>query len=188
MHISAVDVRCTGCQEATEEQLLEQLDDVLKEYKGTPGALIPVLQIAQAIFGYLPVAALKKIALALDKPYSEVAGVVGFYSFFTTVPRGKHLVRACLGTACYVRGGKQVLAALKDLLGIEVGETSSDRLFSLDVGRCFGACGLAPVIMIDDDVHQRVKPTRLAIILDQYRETSATADSSNGNGNRESEE
>ena len=78
-----------------------------------PGALIPVLQIAQAMFGYLPEAALKKIAVALDKPYSEVAGVVGFYSFFTTVPRGKHLVRVCLGTACYVRGGKQVLAALR---------------------------------------------------------------------------
>ena len=139
-----------------------------------PGALIPVLQIAQAMFGYLPEEALKKIALALDKPYSEVAGVVGFYSFFTTVPRGKHLVRVCLGTACYVRGGKQVLAGLKDLLRIEVGETSSDRLFSLDVGRCFGACGLAPVIMIDDDVHQRVKPARLAKILDQYREDRGT--------------
>ena len=117
---------------------------MLKDYAAVPGAPIPVLQIAQAMFGYLPEEALKKIALALDKPYSEVAGVVGFYSFFTTVPRGKHLVRVCLGTACYVRGGKQVLAALKDVLRIEVGETSSDRLFSLDVGRCFGACGLAP--------------------------------------------
>jgi NADH:ubiquinone oxidoreductase subunit E len=161
---------CTACQEATEEDLLAQLDDVLKEYQSVPGALIPVLQIAQAIFGYLPETALKKISLALNKPYSEVAGVVGFYSFFTTVPRGKHLVRVCLGTACYVRGGKQVLAELKDLLRIEVGETTSDRLFSLDVGRCFGACGLAPVIMIDDDVHQRVKPSRLEKILEQYRE------------------
>ena len=116
MPISAEDAKCAGCQEATEEELLAQLDDVLKEYADVPGALIPVLQIAQAMFGYLPEAALKKIALALDKPYSEVAGVVGFYSFFTTVPRGKHLVRVCLGTACYVRGGKQVLAALKDLL------------------------------------------------------------------------
>ena len=173
MPISAEEARCAGCPEATEEELLVQLDDVLKEYADVPGALIPVLQIAQAMFGYLPEAALKKIALALDKPYSEVAGVVGFYSFFTTVPRGKHLVRVCLGTACYVRGGKQVLAALKDVLRIEVGETTSDRLFSLDVGRCFGACGLSPVIMIDDDVHQRVKPARLAKILDQYRETSA---------------
>ena len=188
MQMSAEDAKCSGCHEATEEQLLEQLDDVLKEYVDVPGALIPVLQIAQAMFGYLPERALKNIALALNKPYSEVAGVVGFYSFFTTVPRGKHLVRACLGIACDVRGGKQVLSALKDLLRIEVGETSSDRLFSLDVGRCFGACGLAPVIMIDNDVHQRVKPARLAKILDQYREPEATASGSNGNGNGESAE
>jgi NADH:ubiquinone oxidoreductase subunit E len=165
----AAETKCPGCAEATEEELLKQLDDVLEEYVGTPGALIPVLQIAQTLFGYLPEAALRKIATALGKPYSEVAGVVSFYSFFSTVPRGKHLVRACLGTACYVRGGKEVLAALKQALGIEVGETTSDRVFSLDVGRCFGACGLAPVIMIDDDVHQRVKPTQLTKILDQYR-------------------
>jgi NADH:ubiquinone oxidoreductase subunit E len=161
--------KCPGCAEATEEELLLQLDDVLAQYIGTPGALIPVLQIAQTMFGYLPETALKKIAVALNKPFSEVAGVVSFYSFFSTVPRGKHLVRACLGTACYVRGGKEVLAALKQALNVEVGETTSDRLFSLDVGRCFGACGLAPVIMIDDDVHQRVKPTQLSKILDGYR-------------------
>jgi NADH:ubiquinone oxidoreductase subunit E len=178
MQISAEDTTCSGCPQATEEELLARLDDVLKDYADVPGALIPVLQIAQAMFGYLPETALKKIALALNKPYSEVAGVVGFYSFFTTVPRGKHLVRVCLGTACYVRGGKQVLASLKDLLRIEVGETTSDRLFSLDVGRCFGACGLAPVIMIDEDVHQRIKPGGLAKILDQYRET--TAEDKNG--------
>jgi len=187
MPVSEQDVKCAGCREADEEALLAQLDDVLKDYVAMPGALIPVLQIAQGMFGYLPEAALKKIAAALNKPYSEVAGVVGFYSFFTTVPRGKHLVRVCLGTACYVRGGKQVLASLKDLLRIEVGETSSDRQFSLDVGRCFGACGLAPVIMIDSDVHQRVKPARLAKILDQYRDNDA-AGNDNGNGNGEQAE
>ena len=148
-------------EEITEEELLARLDEVLGEYRREPGALIPVLQIAQAMFGYLPDTALKKISLALGKPYGEVAGVVSFYSYFTTVPRGKHLVRVCLGTACYVRGGKEVLASLKSVLNIEVGETTPDRLFSLDVGRCFGACGLAPVIMIDDDVHQRVRPARL---------------------------
>lgn len=166
----AVDEKSPHCQESSEEELLARLDDVLKEYSSVSGSLIPVLQIAQAMFGYLPETALRKIALTLGKPYSEVAGVVSFYSFFTTVPRGKHLVRVCLGTACYVRGGKQVLAALKDALRIEVGETTPDRQFSLDVGRCFGACGLAPVIMIGDDVHQRVKPARLSRILDQYRQ------------------
>jgi len=108
--------------------------------------------------------------------------VVGFYSFFSTVPRGKHLVRACLGTACYVRGGKEILQTLRSTLGIEVGETTSDRMFSLDVGRCFGACGLAPVIMVNDDVHQSVKPARIAKILQRYRTAEGPAGQSNGNG------
>lgn len=162
--------KCACGHDPTEAELLPKLDEVLQEYKDKPGALIPVLQIAQGMFGYLPEEALKRISLSLKKPYSEVAGVVGFYSFFSTVPRGKHLVRVCLGTACYVRGGKAVLDALKDNLDIDVGETTIDREFSLDVGRCFGACGLAPVIMIDNDVHQRVKPSKLAGILAQYRE------------------
>lgn len=161
---------CPACCEGiTDEDRYAQLDDVLKQYAAVPGALIPVLQITQAIFGYLPEAALRKISLTLHKPYSEVAGVVGFYSFFTTVPRGRHIVRVCLGTACYVRGGKEVLASLKHALRVEVGETTADQMFSLDVGRCFGACGMAPVIMIDDDVHQRVRPARLQKLLEQYR-------------------
>ena len=165
--------KCACCAETSEEQLLAQLDDVLREYADVPGALIPVLQIAQRMFGYLPESALRRISLALDKPYSEVAGVVTFYSYFTTAPRGKHLIRVCLGTACYVRGGKEVLAALRGALRIEVGETTSDRTFSLDIGRCFGACGLAPVIMIDDDVHQGVRPVGLSHILDAYRNRPA---------------
>jgi len=161
-------------EQATEGELLARLDEVLEEYKDKSGNLIPVLQIAQGIFGYLPENVLKRIALALGKSYSEVAGVVGFYSFFSTVPRGKHLIRVCLGTACYVRGGKLVLDALKQELGIDVGGTTEDRLFSLDVGRCFGACGLAPTIMVGDEVRQRVKPARIRAILEEYR---------NGNGN-----
>lgn len=158
-----------GCEKASEPELVARLDAVLAEYKGKPGALIPVLQIAQGIYGYLPEKVLKRVALALGKSYSEVAGVVGFYSFFSTVPRGKHLVRVCLGTACYVRGGKLVLEALKQELGIDVGGTTPDGEFSLEVARCFGACGLAPTIMIDEDVHQRVKPLKLRPILDGYR-------------------
>lgn len=154
---------------ATESQLMERLDEVLTGYQGKPGALIPVLQIAQGIFGYLPESALKRIALRLGKSYSEVAGVVGFYSFFSTVPRGKHLVRVCLGTACYVRGGKQVMEACRQELGIDVGGTTPDGLFTLEVGRCFGACGLAPTIMIDEDVHQRVKPPKLRALFAAYR-------------------
>jgi NADH:ubiquinone oxidoreductase subunit E len=172
--MSTVATKSACAEQATEGELLERLDEVLEEYKHKEGALIPVLQIAQGIFGYLPVVALKRIALALGKSYSEVAGVVGFYSFFSTVPRGKHLVRVCLGTACYVRGGKRVLEALKQELGIDVGGTTEDRLFSLEVARCFGACGLAPTIMIGDEVRQRVKPIRIRAILDEYRKMEAS--------------
>lgn len=166
---------CQCMEEVSEEELLTRLDAVIAEYREKPGALIPVLQIAQAIFGYLPESAMKKISLGLNKSYSEVAGVVSFYSFFSTVPRGKHMIRVCLGTACYVRGGKQVLEALKDKLKIDVGETTEDRLFSLDVARCFGACGLAPAIMVDNDVHQRVKPARIQAVLDQYLDKDAAS-------------
>jgi len=165
------DKKCCCGSDLKEAGLLERLDDVLAENRKKPGALIPVLQAAQNMFGYLPEAALKKISLGLDKSFSEVAGVVSFYSFFSTVPRGQHLVRVCLGTACYVRGGKQVLDAIRKKLGIDVGETTSDRMFSLEIARCFGACGLAPAIMIDEDVHQRVKPARVGEILDKYRTT-----------------
>jgi len=162
---------CCCTEEACEEELLARLDEVIAEYKDKPGALIPVLQMAQAIFGYLPESALRKISLGLNKSYSEVAGVVRFYSFFSTQPRGKHMIRVCLGTACYVRGGKAVLDAFKAKLGIDVGQTTPDRMYSLEVARCFGACGLAPAIMVDDDVHHRVKPGRISQILAQYSET-----------------
>jgi NADH:ubiquinone oxidoreductase subunit E len=163
------DVRCNCQGEISEEDMLKQIDGILEDYKGTSGALIPVLQIAQKMFGYLPEAVLKRIGVVLNKPYSEVAGVVSFYSFFSTVPRGKYIVRVCLGTACYVRGGKDVLDSLKKQLKIDVGQTTEDKLFSLDVGRCFGACGLAPVIMVNDDVHQRVKTVKISELLDTYR-------------------
>ncbi len=160
---------CSGCcEEASEEELLARLDEVIDRYEDRPGALIPVLQQAQGIFGYLPEVALKHIARRMDKPYSEVAGVVSFYSFFSTVPRGRNLIRVCLGTACYVRGSMAVLDALRKELGIDVGETTEDREFSLEVARCFGACGLAPVITVNDIVHHRVKPARVNAILVQY--------------------
>lgn len=164
------DKRSCACTDVvTEDKLMERLEEILQEYRDKPGGLIPVLQMTQSIFGYLPIPALKRISVALNKPYSEVAGVVGFYSFFSTVPRGKHVIRVCLGTACYVRGAKNVLDALRDTLGIDVGQTTPDRMFSLEVARCFGACGLAPAVMIDNEVHQRVKPNKIQVLLDQYR-------------------
>ncbi len=161
---------CSCGRETDAKQLYDHLDSILEEYANKAGGLIPVLQIAQGIFGYLPEEVLRHIAAKMNKPYSEVAGVVGFYSFFSTQPRGKNVIRVCLGTACYVRGGKQVLDSIKKELSIDVGETTEDRLFSLEVARCFGACGLAPAIMINEDVHQRVKPARIKQILTQYLE------------------
>lgn len=168
---------CTCQHDGDETKLLTRLDKVIEEYRARPGALIPILQIAQGMFGYLPEAALKRISLGLDKSYSEVAGTVGFYSFFSTVPRGQNLVRVCLGTACYVRGGKQVLEAIKKHLGIDVGQTTSDRMFSLEVARCFGACGLAPAITVNDEVHQRVKAAKVHEILDSYRKAKKSVGS-----------
>lgn len=165
---------CGDGRQPTEQELLARLDEVIEEYKDKPGALIPVLQIAQSIFGHLPEPVVKRIANGLDKSFSEVAGVVGFYSFFSRVPRGKHLVRVCLGTACYVRGGRAVLDAFKHKLGIDVGGTTDDRRFSLEVARCFGACGLAPAIMIDDTVYHRVKTNRIERILSDHVAKAAT--------------
>ena len=158
---------CCG-EERSRELLFHDLDEVLEDYKKVEGGLIPVLQIAQGLFGFLPEDVLHRISAGMNKPYSEVAGVVGFYSFFSTQPRGKNVIRVCLGSACYVRGGKHVLEAIKKELGIDVGETTEDKLFSLEVARCFGACGLAPAIMINGDVHQRVKPSKIKQILAAY--------------------
>jgi NADH:ubiquinone oxidoreductase subunit E len=165
------------CQQTeSEAQLLLRLDDVVNDYRGKPGALIPALQIAQNLFGYIPKPAMQMISEKLNEPMSRVLGVVTFYSFFSTVPRGKHVIRVCLGTACYVRGGKDVLEKLKKVLNIEVGQTTEDRLFSLEVARCFGACGLSPVIMVDENIHQRVKAAKLGEILALYRNTEGESE------------
>jgi NADH:ubiquinone oxidoreductase subunit E len=169
------DSQCQCTENVTPEELRRRLDEVIAEYKGKPGGLIPVLQIAQGLYGYLPDEVIRHISLGLDKPYSEVAGVITFYSFFSTRPRGEHMVRVCLGTACYVRGGKQVLDAFKKELGVDVGETTPDRKYTLEVARCFGACGLAPAITVDEDVHQRVKPTKIREILSKYSQPAAAA-------------
>lgn len=154
---------------ATEEEILEHLENVIAESRDKPGSLIPLLQLTQKMYGYIPEIAIKKISIELGVPLSEVAGIIGFYSFFSTAPKGKHVVRVCQGTACYVRGGNEILTAVKSELKINVGETTKDRTFSLEVGRCFGACGLAPVIMVNEDVVQRVKPSKIGEILKDYK-------------------
>lgn len=154
----------------------DRLAEIISENAGREGSLIEVLHAAQGIFGCLPYDVQRCIADGLGIPLSEVSGVVSFYSFFSTRPKGRHTIRVCLGTACYVRGGKKVLSRLEELLGIEVGDTTPDRLFTLEVARCIGSCGLAPAMMIDDTVYKQVNPEKLGDILaPYYTEKGATA-------------
>lgn len=126
------------------------------------------MEEAQVVLEYLPISVQKKIASGLNLPLSRVYGVVTFYSFFTMTPRGKHTVRVCLGTACYVRGGKAIYEQIEKQFGISEGETTPDRMFTLETVRCLGACGLGPVVVVDEDVHGRVKPGKIKEILSQY--------------------
>ena len=156
-----------GLEEFSSEQL-SQAEAIIARYRGKPGALIPVLEQVQDILGYLPVPVQQLIADGLNIPPAAVYGVVTFYSFFTMVPRGRHNIRVCLGTACYVRGGQRLLENLQGRLGIEPGGCTQDRRFSLETVRCLGACGLAPVVVVDSDTHGQMKPTRLETLLDRY--------------------
>ena len=153
----------------TEQDAYNTLRQVIIDYERKPSNLIQILHMAQAIFGYLPETVQRFICAEMNLPVSEVNGVVSFYSYFATQPKGRHTIQVCLGTACYVRGGKKVLEALKDALGIDVGETTQDRRFSLEVKRCIGACGLAPAVMIGDTVHKRVNPNKVQDMLSQYK-------------------
>ncbi|MEE4263266.1 MAG: NADH-quinone oxidoreductase subunit NuoE [Desulfobacteraceae bacterium] len=161
------DIQAAGEEEFTAEEL-SAVDAVIERYRSKPGSLIPVLEDVQEALGYLPKSIQRKIALDLGVPLSEVYGVVTFYSFFTMVPRGRHTVKCCLGTACYVRGGKKILEKLSGTLGVEPGDTTADRRFSLETVRCLGACGLAPVITADDDTFRHVKPAKVAELLENY--------------------
>ncbi|MBM4443862.1 MAG: NAD(P)H-dependent oxidoreductase subunit E [Chloroflexi bacterium] len=140
-------------------RIFRDIQKVIEDTGGRSGALIRVLQQAQGLVGYLPPPVLMTISRDLNIPLSEVNGIVSFYSFFTTVPRGKYVVQVCLGTCCYVRGGQRILDVLKKEYGLEPGDTSPDGLLSVDTIRCLGACALAPVVTLDGQVHRRVKAT-----------------------------
>jgi len=146
-----------------------QLDALIAEYKDQKGAMMPILQKAQDIYGYLPVEVQKRIAAGLGIPVSEVFGVATFYSQFLLNPKGEHPVSICLGTACYVKGSGQLMDKMQQLLGIEAGSLTPDLKFSLDATRCIGACGLAPVLTIGEDVYGRLEPSMLEGILAKYR-------------------
>ncbi|GAB6138147.1 NADH-quinone oxidoreductase subunit NuoE [Halanaerobaculum tunisiense] len=158
-----------GNEEENKEQYLEPLRNILAEYSKQEKDLIPVLQDAQEEYGYLPKEALREIANQLDLSFSQVYGVATFYSQFHLEPRGENIVKVCMGTACHVRGGGEVLEEIKSELGIADGETTADLQFTIESVACIGACGLAPVIMVNDDTHGRMTPDKVAGVLEQYK-------------------
>lgn len=141
---------------------------VIQRHKDEKGALMPILQEAQHIYGYLPLEVQKMIAKGLSIPIEEVYGVISFYSQFSVNPKGKHTIAVCLGTACYVKGAGELFDRLKEKLGIEGGECTSDGKFTLEACRCIGACGLAPVLMVGEDVYGRLSPDDVDSILEKY--------------------
>ena len=146
-----------------------QLMEVIKKHKQSKGALIPVLHEAQEIYGYLPVEVQTIIAEELDVPLAEVYGVVTFYTQFSLYPKGQYKIAVCLGTACYVKGSGDILDKIKEILGIEVGECTPDGKFSLEATRCIGACGLAPVLTVNDDVYGRLVVDDVPGIIEKYQ-------------------
>jgi NADH-quinone oxidoreductase subunit E len=149
-------------------EVMAKVDEIIDAHKGTPGCLIPVLEECQGVTGYLPVELQEYIGKALNIPGSTIYGVVTFYSFFSMVPKGRHIIKICLGTACYVRGTKNIMKVLGNKFGLQVGETTEDRRFSLEAVRCLGACGLAPVMVVDEDTHGGVTLDRIENILGRY--------------------
>jgi len=145
-----------------------KIDQVIDKYKGKYGALIPVLKETQDICGYLPKNVQHRIAEGLYLSSSQIYGVVSFYAFFTTIPRGKHIIRVCLGTDCYVKGSKQILDNLQRELNVEVGGITRDRKYSLEAVRCLGCCSLAPAIVVDADTHALVDPSEAIRIVRSY--------------------
>lgn len=148
---------------------VEELNQFLKENKEKDGALIPALHKAQDIFGYLPIEVQNIISEELNVPLSEIYGVATFYSQFSLIPKGKYKIGVCLGTACYVKGSQAILDKVQEELNIDVGQTTPDGKFSLDATRCLGACGLAPVLVINEDVYGKLTPDDVKGIIEKYK-------------------
>lgn len=151
------------------EKQRKQLDRVIAQNKNVRGAVMPVLQQAQEIYGYLPIEVVTRIAKGLDVPVEEVYGVVTFYSQFSLNPKGKYNVAVCLGTACYVKGSGDVMEKLKQILGIKEGEITPDGQFSIEATRCIGCCGLAPVLTVNGEVYGKVTVDQVQGIVDKYK-------------------
>lgn len=151
------------------ESQFKELKDYIDSLKGTTGILMPTLHKAQEIFGYLPLEVQKFISEETNTPIAEIYGVATFYTQFSIEPKGEHTIGVCLGTACYVKNSQLVLDKLASELKVKIGQTTDDGLFTLDATRCLGCCGLAPVMMIDDEVYGKVDPKNVPEILAKYR-------------------
>ena len=162
------EIQSTNCCEDCTNQQLEQIENVIDLYQAKESNLIQILHASQQLYGYLPLEVQEFIAKKMNIPVSQVSGVVTFYSFFSTTPRGEHTILVCMGTACYVRGGKKLVEELQKILSIGIGDTTEDGKFTLEIARCIGACGLAPALMIDNVVYKQVNPNKLKSILAKY--------------------
>lgn len=160
---------CSCSQVDEDVQKEKELEALFEEWRGAKGSLIPVLQGAQEIYGYLPKEILQRIARQLKLPSSRVFGVATFYAQFKMHPRGRNIARVCLGTACHVRGGAKIFERMKQELGVASGETTPDLRYTLETVACLGCCGLAPVIMVNDETHGRLTPDGLKNIVAKYQ-------------------
>lgn len=157
--------KCTNC---VEEQVKTQTDEILKKYEKVKDNLIQILNEVQDKFGYIPKVAMNEISEYLSISLAQIYGVITFYSRFTLKPKGKYAVSVCLGTACFVKGSQKILDRVKEKLEIEEGQTTQDGKFSLDTTRCVGACGLAPVFTINDEVYGKATIKKVDEVLDEY--------------------
>ena len=158
------------CNCGLDQEKIKQLEEVIARHKGQEGALIPVLHEAQEIFGYLPEQVQKIIADGLGVSLAEVYGVATFYARFSLEPKGKYNIQVCMGTACYVKGADKVLEKLQEVLGVEPGKCTEDGLFSIEATRCVGACGLAPVMVVNEEVYGKATPAMVEEVIAKYRE------------------
>ena len=157
------------CQCGNDNKEKAKIDAILAEYEGKRGMLIPILQGVQHIYNYLPKAALEYVAEKTQTPISTIYGVVTFYSQFHLNPRGRNIIRVCQGTACHVRGGKLILEEVEKELGVKAGHTTDDLRFTIETVACIGACGLAPVMQVNEDTHGRLTPEKVSAILSEYK-------------------
>ena len=157
------------CNKCMEEKFKQQMEEILSNYSNDKSNLIQILNEVQEKFGYVPTMAQEEIAHFLGIEVAEVYGVVTFYSRFTLKPKGKYAISVCMGTACFVKGGEQILERVKQKLGIEEGQTTEDGKFSIDATRCIGACGLAPVFTVNEEVYGKATPQKVDEILKEYQ-------------------